>query len=190
MIINICGASGQGKSQVLSHLKEEGYQVESLFSESMRPKSVREFCSRQNDLLVYRDTLIAEYKKSNKNTPLIIESSFIDMFVYSLLIVGISSDYKEWIDQYYDLCIQAQRNVDVLINLPLNSSEDTSLPFFTANSFNVLTKHYQEEVIDSCNIVSIDVKSSDKSTEEYFEEICEQVDGVIKSNDNRVHESS
>lgn len=180
MIVNLCGAAGQGKSQVLSHLKEEGYQVESLLPEPHCPKTIDEFCKQQNNLLMYREKLIEEHNKSGNSELLFIESSFIDMFVYSLLVVGISFDHKDWIDRYYQMCMESQRSVGLCINLPLNSIEDTSLPYFTANSFNVLVKHYQGEIKDSCKIIDIDVESSDKSSEQYVEKVCQRVDEVIE----------
>jgi predicted ATPase len=182
MIINICGANGQGKSQVLSHLKEEGYQVETLLSENISPQNTQEFCENQNQLFLYREKLIEDHQNSDVKVPLIIESSFIDMFVYSLFVVGINFDHKQWIDQYYKKCIDLQRNVNLAINLPLNSVEDTSLPYFTANSFNVLVKHYQQEVSHHCNIISIDVESMGICEEKYFQEICDKVVGVIQKN--------
>jgi broad-specificity NMP kinase len=177
MIINICGAWGQGKSQVLAYLKEQGFQVELLLPELTKPRNMQEFCNFQNDLLIYRDRLIKEHKDSNTNNILIIESSFIDMLIYSLLVVGITFDHNEWIDHYYELCMENQKKVDLAINLPVKHLENFALPRFAVESYDILLKHYQNK-IDSCKVHDIHLEY--KNPEEYTEQVCEEVHKIIQ----------
>lgn len=182
MIVNICGATGQGKSEVISYLKEEGYQVETLLPTENRPKNLKEFCNSQEDLLMYRDRLIHGFLDEESSDILIIESSFIEMFVYSLLAIGINFDYKTWLNSYYEMCYKAQRKVNLVINLPLNSRESSSLPYFTARSFNILSKYYQGEVDKVTNNKSLFVPENNDGQHFTSEDICEYVKELIEIN--------
>ena len=117
MIISIDGATGQGKSEVLSALQEEGYTVCYL------PKmdGVTEFKAHQERLLAER---IEKINAANeRGEDLIVESSFSDIIIYTLFTVGLDYNHVEWIDDFCDRCNAATVMVDHTLLLPPSTSD-------------------------------------------------------------------
>lgn len=135
MIVSLAGAMGQGKSEAISFLKENGYSVEPL-NRIATCNSMMEFCNAQDELLKGRETVMDRVEKSEL---LIVESSPIDMLVYSVMVHGMNHDYSEWLKDFYNRAVALQEKVDHTFFLPTDSSRCTSK---TLDAFDILSNHY------------------------------------------------
>jgi predicted ATPase len=109
VIITLSGTPGNGKNQIISGLKEHGFNVtskqgadgtmEGQFALVENYKSQMEKCSNGEDVCIF-------------------ESSFIDMIVYTSLWIGVYDDNVVEVKTLREKCIDYQnRYVDINYNL-------------------------------------------------------------------------
>jgi len=138
MIYSFSGPPGQGKSEAISFFQEEGF----LTIPTKRADcttSIVQFQKIQEEILDDKFAIISE--RSN-DLPLIIESSFVDMFIYSMLILGVHYDHSTWLNSFYNKCIHYQKIIDLTILFPYIQRENQGMNEFSAESFYILAEHY------------------------------------------------
>lgn len=125
MLIGISSSQGQGKTTVLSSLREYGVSVipvntaRTILSEWNKTLSDLE---RDPELRIkFQDLLILEHYKSlsniNGTANVLVERTFADIFVYTLLSLGAFNEYSTWLDDYYEKCREYQEVFDKVILL-------------------------------------------------------------------------
>jgi len=93
MIYSFSGPPGQGKSEAISFFQEEGFlTIPTKRADYMT--SISEFQSIQEETLENKFFTISEFPD---DMSLIVESSFVDMFIYSMLILGVHYDHSTWL---------------------------------------------------------------------------------------------
>lgn len=122
MLVAICGSQGTGKSTILQNitlqrpgcnvitrktsrsiLSEWNVQLKDVYSS---PEIMRSF---QDELLKRK---LIDDKKIDQKIINFTERSFVDLFVYSLVVMGSNNKYSEWIDNYYSMCCEANKIYD------------------------------------------------------------------------------
>lgn len=149
MIITLSGATGNGKNQIISHLIEHGYHVESM-------KGSDRSLEGQLKLIEEYATKMQELKDDDEIH--IFESSFIDILIYTTFLYGIYSDGHEMDIDFEEICIKYQETL-VDLNIRLNSSwsdnedsgDNIGLPVI--DMWNMVSEHYSALI--ECEDVSI-----------------------------------
>lgn len=117
MIIGISSSQGQGKSTIISSLHERGYNViQSHTSRKILDEwgiSLPEIESNtklrvkfQEEVFLRHYELIRKYNE--RNGVYIIERTFLDIFSYTLISLGLYNEFSSWLDEYYHKCKNAQ----------------------------------------------------------------------------------
>ena len=118
MILGISASQGQGKSTVLSSLKEEGYEVIrsqtsrqilqewgiSLSDVDNNPKLRQKF---QEEIIDKHYAVLKGHVECDE--VFFIERTFADIFSYTLLSMGVYNEYSEWLNCYYNRCVEYQK---------------------------------------------------------------------------------
>lgn len=138
MIYSFSGPPGQGKSEAISFFKEEGF-LTIPTERADYTTSIAEFQAIQEKTLEDKFTTLSDFPD---DMSLIVESSFIDMFIYSTMILGIHYDHSTWLKSFYDKCIRYQEIIDVTVLFPYISGENQAMNEFAAESFHILAEHY------------------------------------------------
>lgn len=153
MIVTIAGAPGQGKGELLASLQEESYKVNIL------PRTIRSssenFCDYQDRLLKDRIELVEQ----NLVTPetIFFEASFIDMFVYSLFTIGLNHEFSEWMDKFYNRCVNAQEAlIDFSVLVPVRDNDDLGLSMQASYIFNLIVRELHER----SNFAIVDLRAN------------------------------
>lgn len=118
MLIGLSSSQGQGKTTVLSSLREYGV---SIIPINTARSILREWSISLSDLerdpdmrIKFQDRLISDHHKallesdSRINTTLV-ERTFADIFVYTLLSLGAFNEYSSWLDEYFEKCKEYQK---------------------------------------------------------------------------------
>ena len=118
-IIALSGAQGQGKSTVLSSLKEEGEATVDLKTSRSILNDWGYTLTEVNGYIPlkikFQNTLFNLHYTSldsinqDYSGPVFVERSFADIFVYALVSVGPFNEYSNWLNEYYEKCKEAQR---------------------------------------------------------------------------------
>ncbi len=166
MLIGISSSQGQGKTTVLSSLREYGISVipintaRSILGEWGVSLSDLE---RSPDLRIkFQDRLIKDHHLSLKETDgghstVLVERTFADIFVYTLLSLGAFNEYSKWLDEYYEQCKEYQKIFDKVILLEGRDSTDvendgvrsTNQHFVTLVQHSI--RHYVHEMAEAEN---------------------------------------
>ena len=125
-IATISGSQGQGKSTVLNTLASMNYSV-------VERKTARSLLEEWDMTLgeVNRHPPLTRYfqdevlKRHSESMALLIsddklhfmERSFADIFTYAVMALGSFNEYNNWMDEYYEQCIQAQAKFHSIYHL-------------------------------------------------------------------------
>lgn len=120
MLIAVSGSQGAGKSSVLSCLEERGYQVikhktartvlagdewdgglEAIYND---PDSICRFQLQ----LVERKWIDEIEHLHNSDNICFTERTFLDLFAYAASHVGNKNTYSDWVNSYFDRCVECQ----------------------------------------------------------------------------------
>lgn len=168
MLIGISSSQGQGKTTVLSSLREYGVTVmpvntaRSILADWGVTLSDLE---RNPDLRIkFQDRLIKDHYdalKQKKGTiaPVLVERTFADVFVYTLLSLGAFNEYSQWLEEYYEMCKEYQKVFDKVILLEGRDSTEvesdgvrsTNQHFVTVVQHSI--RHYVYEMSSTPNSV-------------------------------------
>lgn len=133
MLVGISSSQGQGKTTVLSSLREYGVNVipvntaRSILAEWGTSLSDLE---RNPDLRIkFQDRLITDHYAAlqlagGRQTTVLVERTFADVFVYTLLSLGAFNEYSAWLEEYYNKCKEYQKVFDKVILLEGRDSTD------------------------------------------------------------------
>lgn len=122
MIVGITGTQGQGKSTTISELEKSsdrfvganiqsarnllkhwGYTLEEVNKyPPLKVKFQEELYFRH-----YDDICRENYTHGSDST-LLVERTFVDIFVYAIVTLGALNEYSNWLDEYYEKCMDAQ----------------------------------------------------------------------------------
>lgn len=141
MIYSIAGVQGQGKSEAISFFQEESFLVIPM-KKTSDSSSIENFKLAQEQL-VY-DKLDA-INNAPSGVDIIMESSFIDVFVYSLMLMGVHYDHSIWLDKLYERCCTAQQAIELTIMFPFTDTTNISMNKHAAESFQILSMHYHKK---------------------------------------------
>lgn len=160
MIIGISGSQGRGKSFLIKEMKKRGHHtIDSSTTRSVLKdynvtldeanKNLSLKKEIQREVLNRHSSLIEEYSKSNN--VILIERTFADIFVYTLLSFGLFNEHDEWINAYYTKCKEAQQYIDQVIYLtgrdytPENDGVRSTNKFM-AKAVDGLIEHYSYDM--------------------------------------------
>lgn len=117
MLVSIAGSQGCGKTTTINKLKEFGYgTIERKTSRSIlsdwgvtlsQVNNDRELTVKFQNEILFRK-LEDEAFAVNSKAAYITERTYADLFVYALVALGKDNEYSEWLNQYYEKCVQAQ----------------------------------------------------------------------------------
>ena len=161
MLIGISSSQGQGKTTVLSSLREYGV---SVIPVNTARTILSEWGVTLSDLerdpplrIQFQDRLIKDHyaalkESSTSVAPVLVERTFSDIFVYTLLSLGAFNEYSEWLDEYYEKCKEYQNVFDKVILLEGRDSTDvesdgvrsTNQHFVTLVQYSI--RHYVYEM--------------------------------------------
>lgn len=119
MLVAVSGSQGAGKTTLLNELSNSGYAVidrktsRSILSDwnvtlsqvnndrDLTIKFQEEILSRK-----YQDELVA----MEGDQVFFTERTYVDLFVYALVAIGKDNEYSDWLDRYYDKCMECQKS--------------------------------------------------------------------------------
>lgn len=129
MIVAICGSQGLGKSVFIEHLKSN----HSIGISAIERKTSRSILSDwnvslsevNNDrqlTLKFQDEILARKIADEKiavesDSLFVTERSYADLFTYATIAIGKDNECSDWLDAYYDKCLEAQKSYAALIYL-------------------------------------------------------------------------
>lgn len=188
MIVGISSAQGQGKSTVLSSLKEMGYSVVSIntarevisewgtsLSEIESDPEMR--VQFQNEILDRH--LAAINKIENDNDVHFVERTCVDMFVYTVLSLGVFNEYDTWLKSYYEVCKKSQEVFDKVVLLEGLSTETIEKDGVrsTNSHFGDIVKRaihrYVYEMCDESKIIHVNTANHEERITQIIKE-CRQ----------------
>ena len=120
MLIAISGSQGCGKSTLIQQLQLSGYNcVARKTSRSILTDwnvSLSEVNNNHELTIKFQDEILKRkiddeqdtINEYPEHTIIFTERSFTDLFVYALIALGKDNQYSDYLDQYYDKCVQAQ----------------------------------------------------------------------------------
>lgn len=116
MLCSVAGSQGTGKSTLLSAIPFAS--IERKTSRSIlsdwnvtlsQVNNDRELTVRFQDEILKRK--IADERDAVASDAIVFtERTYADLFVYALVAIGKDNEYSDWLDDYYQRCIEAQRN--------------------------------------------------------------------------------
>lgn len=191
MLVSICGPSGSGKSVLLHHLENIGFNV-------VQRKTSRSILADWNVTLeqVNVDPILAmkfqdEILKrkvdddlcsslQSKSLITFTERNYADLFVYAVSsVLGWNNDYSDWLDNYYQQCMHNQKMYDKIIFIEsgafpaVNDGVRPSNTHFNT-MINLTMQHYLEKM--SPNFLSIQMPSIRDRLHCILDEVFDQND--------------
>lgn len=125
MLISICGAQGSGKSRLISELSSE-IEINTITRKTSRSTldewrvSLAEI-RESNELTKAFQTSLLQRKKQDdiaiNNQLTITERSFTDLFCYTLSYLGSYNKYSDWINDYYNQCVNENKRYQIVFYL-------------------------------------------------------------------------
>lgn len=117
-LIAISGSQGLGKSVLIEHLKtEQNYNtIERKTSRSILADwgvSLSEVNNDRQLTLKFQDEILTrkiadEHEAATSQSLYVTERSFADLFTYAVVAVGKDNECSDWVDEYYNKCLNAQ----------------------------------------------------------------------------------
>lgn len=125
MLAGLSSSQGQGKTTVLSSLREYGV---SVIPVNTARAILKEWQITLSDLerdpsmrIKFQDRLISDHYdallQTDSTSIKLVERTFADIFVYTLLSLGAFNEYSSWLDEYYEQCKEYQRAFSKVILL-------------------------------------------------------------------------
>lgn len=117
-LIAISGSQGSGKTVLCNALVERGFAVVSRkTSRSILNDwgtTLDQVNSNPNLTIRFQDEILKRKRADDlellqNNSVVITERSFVDLFVYALVSLGASNRFSNWLDEYFEQCVEAQR---------------------------------------------------------------------------------
>ena len=118
MLFAISGSQGSGKSTVLTTLKKRGFPVvERKTSRSIldewgvtlsQVNNDRELTVRFQDEILQRKIDDDREVVEDPSRIVFTERTLADFFTYALVAIGKDNEYSDWVDKYFDRCVEAQ----------------------------------------------------------------------------------
>lgn len=138
MIVGISSAQGQGKTTLITSLSELGYNIvpthtaRTILEEwgVTLPDVESDIRLRMafQEEIVHRhyNTILEKAVKTDEQGVFVVERTFIDIFVYTVLSVGLYNEYSEWLDEYFEICKNYQEIFDNVVFLSglMNVADD------------------------------------------------------------------
>lgn len=126
MIFSISGARGQGKTTVISSLREEGFNV--IENKTARgilsdwDKTLSEVYSNKLLAIHFHEEILRRHSDlcslyENSEQVFFLERSFADIFSYANSIIGPYNEHSEWLYDFYHECAQSQTSLAAAIYL-------------------------------------------------------------------------
>lgn len=125
-IATISGSQGQGKSTVLNTLAAMNYSVvERKTARSLLEEwgmTLGEVNRHPPTTRLFQDEVLKRHLDSmtlliNDDKLHFMERSFADIFTYAVMALGSFNEYNNWMDEYYEQCIQAQTKFHSIYHL-------------------------------------------------------------------------
>jgi hypothetical protein len=122
MIIGISGAQGQGKSTLIkAAIEEDGRIIDAGLQTSRHllqswNYSLTEINKYLPLKIRFQENLLFNHTQSLRgllqhDTPVLVERTFADIFVYALVSIGPFNEYSDWLDDYALQCKDAQEGL-------------------------------------------------------------------------------
>lgn len=119
MLVSVSGSQGLGKSVFINHLATE-WRFKTIERKTSRSilsdwgvslsevNNDRELTTKfQDEILTRKAADEAEAAVSDELW--VTERSFADLFTYAVVALGKDNEYSDWVDRYYDRCVEAQK---------------------------------------------------------------------------------
>lgn len=182
MIIGISGAQGQGKSTLIKAAIEIGdgkiLDAHIQTARNILKKwdySLSEINTYLPLKIKYQEQLLSDHRNSLRNIRnsgriYLVERTFADILVYALVTVGAFNEYSDWLNNYAEECMAAQRGLlDWSVYLsgrkytPEEDSVRSTNPHFASMVDSLIKKYTGEFSMD--NSVEITVANLDERVE-------------------------
>lgn len=159
MLVSICGSSGSGKSVLLKHLENMGFNV-------VQRKTSRSILADWNVTLdqvnsdpvltmKFQDEMLKRKayddfeSNKDKTTITFTERNYVDLFVYAVSVLGWNNQYSEWLNNYYNKCTEYQKLYDKVIFIEAGAFPTVNDGVRPSNShfntmINLTMQHYLE----------------------------------------------
>lgn len=117
MLVTVSGAQGCGKSTILQQLEGLGYPVvQRKTSRSILSdwgKTLDEINDDPELSKLFQDEILTRKIQDEKDAVesdriCFTERTYMDLFVYALINLGKFNEHSEWLDSYYQRCLEAQ----------------------------------------------------------------------------------
>jgi len=162
VIVTLSGTPGNGKNQIISGLKEYGYNVVSKKGADGTMRG--QFTLMKN----YRTQMEMCLKYESDEEICIFESSFVDMIVYTALWIGIYDDNMEELKSIREKCIDYQNQY---VDLNFNLYSDTSDTTYYNENWNAIANLYYGKKVQIPYLLN-----GSKSVEYNIKEIIEEIE--------------
>lgn len=115
MLIAISGSQGSGKSTVVNGLRERGYHtLDRKVARSILEEwgvSLEEVNDNHDLTIDFQDAITARKRDDERMAALhkdvyITERTHADVFTYALIDLGRDNSFSEWVDNYYNVCLE------------------------------------------------------------------------------------
>ena len=202
MLVSICGSSGSGKSVLLKHLENMGFNV-------IQRKTSRSILADWNVTLdqvnsdpvltmKFQDEMLKRKayddfeSNKDKTTITFTERNYVDLFVYAVSVLGWNNQYSEWLNNYYNKCTEYQKLYDKVIFIeagafptvndgvrPLNSHFNTMINLTMQHYLELMSPDFLTILMPSikdrlfCILDEIFEEKSIESLDNYVEQIKE-----------------
>lgn len=176
MLISIMGGQGTGKTTVLNELMRAGYQViERKTSRSILSDwgvTLSEVNNNHELTIKFQDEiLLRKYQDEliglSSNTVYLTERTYADLFVYALVALGKDNEYTDWLNSYYNKCVQLQAAYDRVFYLqaghfqPVNDGV-RGINQHYSTMVDLVMLHYTSLMTPSLNLCIIDTPYIDE----------------------------
>ena len=149
MLYSLAGSQGTGKSTILNELVAKGYRViERKTSRSILSDWGVTLSEVNNDrelTVKFQDEILQrkfddEREAASSQDVWFTERTYMDLFVYALVAIGKDNEYSDWLNNYYERCVEKQEYYNHIFYLPsghFNAVDD---------GVRGINKHYQQMV--------------------------------------------
>jgi len=126
MIVAISGSQGSGKSTILNRFKEMGYNtVDRKTSRSILTEwdvTLEEVNNNSELTLKFQEEITNrkyqdEMAARSSSEVFYTERTHADLFTYALVSLGKDNNHSEWLDRYYNTCMEYNQQYDLVYYL-------------------------------------------------------------------------
>lgn len=154
IVVAISGSQGTGKSTLINEISKRR-SVDHIVSRKTSRSLLNEWNVTLNEVnsnpllaMKFQDAILDRKLQDDfscdeeKYRIVLTERTPVDLFVYTLINLGKYNEYDQWLDAYYNKCVDAVRHYDYIFCLPNNKFK------IEEDGIRGLNRHYSDMVTE------------------------------------------